>query len=136
MIKRFLLSEDELDILIEYLKKILGEHKIVLLRGNLGSGKTTLVKMFAKKLGINNASSPTFSIQNIYDNKIYHYDLYQTSIEKFLELGLFEELEKKGIHFIEWAGEDFENLLKNFGLDYVIVEIEPKGNKREYIIKT
>jgi len=54
---------------------------IILFEGDLGTGKTTLIKNLCYKLGsIDNVSSPTFPILNIYDNKktkIYHADLYR-----------------------------------------------------------
>ena len=50
--------------------------KIVILSGTLGSGKTTFVKEFVKSLGIEEeVNSPTFSIQNSYGGKVFHYDL-------------------------------------------------------------
>lgn len=132
---RFELSQENLDRLINVLEEKTKEYPIVLLRGNLGAGKTTLVQEFAKKRGIKDVTSPTFSIEHIYGDEIYHYDLYQTPFEKFLELGLFSELESEGVHFIEWADENLENLLKMSGMKYMIVEIEPKNDKRVYRIK-
>ena len=53
--------------------------KTIMLRGELGSGKTTLVKSVLKRMGVNDSvTSPTFSILNEYDfaeNIIYHFDL-------------------------------------------------------------
>ncbi|WP_187646766.1 tRNA (adenosine(37)-N6)-threonylcarbamoyltransferase complex ATPase subunit type 1 TsaE [Nitrosophilus labii] len=132
MEKTFILAEYELNILLDFLDEKLKNNKIVLLKGNLGSGKTTLVKEFAKKRGVEEATSPTFSIQQVYEGDIYHYDLYQTSFEKFLELGLFDELEKEGVHFIEWADENLENLLKMAGFKYIIIDIKTKEDKRVY----
>jgi len=103
---------------------------IVILSGTLGSGKTTFVKEFVKSVGIKEiVSSPTFSIQNIYEDKIFHYDLYNKDINDFLSLGMLEELDKKGYHFIEW-GEDLENYLKQFGFEYLKIEIEFIENRR------
>ncbi len=132
MEKTFILAENELNILLDFLDEKLKNDKIVLLKGNLGSGKTTLVREFAKKRGVEEATSPTFSIQQVYEGDIYHYDLYQTSFEKFLELGLFDELEKEGVHFIEWADENLENLLKMAGFKYIIIDIKTKEDKRVY----
>ena len=101
--------------------------KIVILSGTLGSGKTTFVKEFVKDKKIE-VNSPTFSIQNIYGD-IYHYDLYNTSIDEFLSLGMLEEFEKDGYHFIEW-GEELEKYLKKFGFEYIKITIEVKENKR------
>ena len=108
---------------------------IVLLVGNLASGKTTLVKEFVKSLGLkDDTTSPTFSVMNIYDNKVYHYDIYNEGTQKFLESGLLENLEQDGYHFIEWADESLEELLKTYGFSYKKVHISPKENKREYKI--
>ncbi len=121
------LKEDELDKIVELIKR--SGKRVVLLKGPLGSGKTTLVKAFAKDEDV---TSPTFSIQQVYGGDIYHYDLYNAGFGKFMELGLFEELFKDGYHFIEWADEELEKMLKAMGLDYMKIEIEPEGDKRVY----
>ena len=105
--------------------------KIIILSGTLGAGKTFLVKEFAKSLGIENVTSPTFAIQNIYDDKVFHYDLYNKGVDEFLALGMIEELEKEGYHFIEW-GEDLAKILDNFGFEYLIVKIRVDNQKRIY----
>ena len=106
--------------------------KIIILSGTLGSGKTTLVKEFAKNEGLNETvTSPTFAIQNIYGNKIYHYDLYNKGTDEFLGLGMLEELEKEGYHFIEW-GEDLEDILKTYGFDFLKIKINIDENKRQF----
>ncbi len=120
-------KKDDLKDVINCIKN--SKKKIILLNGTLGSGKTTLVKEFLKSEGIKDiAVSPTFSIQNIYNNKIFHYDMYQKK-DEFLALGMLEELERKGIHFIEW-GEEIEDILKHFGFDYLTINIELKNNHR------
>jgi tRNA threonylcarbamoyladenosine biosynthesis protein TsaE len=105
---------------------------VVLLKGDLAAGKTTLVQAFAKELGEEGVSSPTFSIQQRYGEKIYHYDLYNAGSGKFFELGLFEELFLPGWHFIEWPDERLERFLKEAGLDFITIEIEPAGEERIY----
>jgi len=118
----------DLQKVIECIKNS-GEN-VIILSGTLGSGKTTLTKEFVKSLGIDeNVTSPTFSIQNIYEDKVFHYDLYNKTLEDFLRLGMLEELEKKGYHFIEW-GEELEKILRQFGLKYLKIEIELTQNKR------
>ena len=102
--KTFEVDIDNLDIVISYLRKlILNKSMIILLRGDLASGKTTLVKYYLKSLGFdeNMVTSVTFSIQSIYNGNIFHYDTYNIGIEKFISLGLIEELDKDGIHFVE-----------------------------------
>jgi len=105
---------------------------IIILSGTLGSGKTFLVKEFVKSLGLDlDVTSPTFSIQNVYDEKVFHYDLYNKGVNEFLALGMLEELEKDGYHFIEW-GEELEDVLKNFGIDFLRVNIVLSENTRDY----
>jgi len=117
----------DLQKVIECVKN--SDKKIIILSGTLGSGKTTFVKEFTKSMGVDSdVTSPTFSIQNIYGN-IYHYDLYNKDINEFLSLGMLEEFEKDGYHFIEW-GEDLENYLKQFGFEYLMLKIELKDNLR------
>jgi tRNA threonylcarbamoyladenosine biosynthesis protein TsaE len=119
---------DDLQKVIKCVKN--SNKNIVILSGTLGSGKTTFVKEFVKSMQITeNVTSPTFSIQNIYDDKIFHYDLYNKTSHDFLRLGMLEELEKEGYHFIEW-GEELEKILKEFGIEYLKIEIELIDNKR------
>jgi len=121
-------SVGELNKVVDCIKN--SGKNIIILSGNLGSGKTTLVKEFVKSLGIDESvTSPTFSLQNVYSNKIYHYDLYNKTKEDFLALGLLEELEKEGYHFLEW-GEDLEDILRLYGLDFLRVNISVDGKKR------
>ena len=69
----------------EEIKNKLGNSGVLLLRGNLASGKTAFVKAFAKTLGLEEAiSSPTFSILHEYDEKLFHYDIYQCGSNGFL----------------------------------------------------
>ena len=121
---------NELNKVIECIK--MADSKIIMLSGTLGSGKTTLVKEFVKSLGIKDeVTSPTFALQNVYANKVFHYDLYNKGVNEFLSLGLLEELEKDGYHFIEW-GEELEEVLKNFGFKYLKINIKIDGNSRIY----
>jgi tRNA threonylcarbamoyladenosine biosynthesis protein TsaE len=117
---------------IQDLQKVINaiDKNIVILSGTLSAGKTTLVKEFVKSKGISDeVTSPTFSIQNIYGDKIYHYDLYNKDINEFLSLGMLEELEKEGWHFVEW-GEELEKYLKQFGFEYMIIKITLNEGKR------
>ncbi len=130
------LGINELDIIIRKIKSIiLGKNKIVLLRGDLASGKTTLVKNFVKSIGIDDCvTSPTFSIQTLYSDDIFHYDIYNKSLEEFVSLGLLEEFEKDGIHFVEWGDDRLENILKEYGFEVINIEIEKLNDKRLYKI--
>ncbi len=90
---------------------------IVALEGNLGSGKTTLVKNICQNFNINNVNSPSFSIVNEYEgiHKIYHFDFYRIKkIEELYDLGFDDYLNDESIVFIEWADSFGEILPKNY----------------------
>ncbi|HJO70317.1 MAG TPA: tRNA (adenosine(37)-N6)-threonylcarbamoyltransferase complex ATPase subunit type 1 TsaE [Flavobacteriaceae bacterium] len=90
---------------------------IILLSGEVGVGKTTLIKEILRTLKVNdNVNSPTFSIINEYitrDKKIiYHIDLYRIkTIDELHSIGFFEYLDSKNLCFIEW-GDIIEEILK------------------------
>ena len=102
---KFTLDEIE-DVAKSLINKINGVN-IILLKGELGTGKTTLIKSILKNLGIEeNITSPTFSIVNQYSTSnllINHFDLYRIKSQKELDVIGFEEyLDNEGISFIEW----------------------------------
>jgi len=127
-------KEEELIKISHYIQKEYPEGVVVLLIGDLGAGKSTFVKYFAKELGIHHTASPTFSIMNNYDDKIFHYDIYKDGSEEFFSKGLGENLAVGGFHFIEWADERVKNYLELIGVEYITLTITPKENKREVII--
>ena len=47
---------------------------------------------------------------------------------------MLEEFEKEGTHFVEWGDEKLENLLKDYGYNVILIEIQKKENKRLYKI--
>ena len=136
MSKEFLLEEKEMEAIVSYLKEILENRDcIVILRGDLASGKTTLVKHFVKAIGVSDiVNSPTFSLQVIYGENIFHYDLYNKTLEEFISLGMLEEFEKSGLHFVEWGDSKLENILNDYGFDVIVLNIFKKDNKRLYKI--
>ena len=102
------ISESDYIKLFDLIQKKDKSLKIFLFTGQVGSGKTTMIKSFSKKLSvINNTSSPTFNIINEYkdDNKksIYHLDLYRLkSINDLVEIGFEEYINSGNYCFIEW----------------------------------
>ena len=125
-----------LDAFATEIKSALGNGGVLLLRGNLASGKTAFVKAFANALGIDEAiSSPTFSILHEYAGKLFHYDIYQCGSNGFLQSGLIEKLDVEGYHLIEWGDVEFEKLLRHFGVGYSTINIETMDLKRNYKVQ-
>lgn len=89
---------------------------VFFLRGTLASGKTTFVKAFAKLLGFDNTSSPTFSLVNEYGNQIYHYDIYQTKERNISLFEIAHNMLEPGWHFVEWADDETARTVEMFGI--------------------
>lgn len=85
------------------------DEKIWVINGEMGAGKTTLIKAIAKQLGVvHTVSSPTFSIINEYQNQqgqtIYHFDFYRMKSEaEAYDIGVNEYLESGNRCWIEWS---------------------------------
>ncbi|QSZ41847.1 tRNA (adenosine(37)-N6)-threonylcarbamoyltransferase complex ATPase subunit type 1 TsaE [Sulfurimonas aquatica] len=107
---------------------------VVILRGDLAAGKTTLVKEVVKAMEIEDmVTSPTFSLQQVYGSRIYHYDMYNHGLEHFLSLGMMEELDKEGLHFVEWGDDELLKILTLAEIPTVTIDIEKISNdEREY----
>ena len=132
------LSISEIKIVCQEVIDRLPDGGIIILKGNLASGKTTFCKVFAEFFDLNkDITSPTFSLQHQYGNNIFHYDLYNYGYDKFLELGMLEELEKNGYHLVEWGDDRLVALLTKAMMPFVIVEIEKSSDKkRRYEVKS
>ena len=108
--------------------------KIVLLNGQMGVGKTTLVKEIAKLLGVEeNVSSPTFSIVNEYHGNevIFHFDFYRLeSEEEAYDFGIEEYFDSGNLCLLEWP-EKISNLLPSSDL-CLDVKITMENNIRIY----
>jgi tRNA threonylcarbamoyladenosine biosynthesis protein TsaE len=108
-------SLDEIDTVAQ---QILAENpnKIILFHGEMGAGKTTLIKALTKELGVNGAtSSPTFSLVNEYqtitNQIVYHFDFYRLNKEtEALDMGADDYFYSGNWCFIEWA-EKIPNLI-------------------------
>jgi tRNA threonylcarbamoyladenosine biosynthesis protein TsaE len=99
--------------------------KIMLFKGSMGAGKTTLIKALVRRLGsLDVVSSPTFALMNEYltkDCKIYHYDFYRLKeLEEALDLGFDEFIEEDAWNMIEWP----DLIVGLLPLSYVEIEID------------
>lgn len=136
MVQEYNVALEDINKVVDALQKIIdNKNRVVLLQGDLASGKTTLVKSYLQSSNsTSEVTSPTFCIQNVYDNNFYHYDVYNKTLEEFISLGLLEEFEKEGVHFVEWGDDTLEELLKSYGFDIIKITIEKLNNKRRYTI--
>ncbi|MBU0472531.1 MAG: tRNA (adenosine(37)-N6)-threonylcarbamoyltransferase complex ATPase subunit type 1 TsaE [Bacteroidetes bacterium] len=129
-------SEEETTEIAINFAKILLPSNIIAITGDLGTGKTFFVKAIAKYFGIDNVTSPTFSIVNTYTGKvkINHFDFYRIrKIEELYDIGFEEYLcDSSAITLIEWA-EMFNEILP---INIFRIEIFHLGDsKREIKIK-
>ena len=120
--------------------EILTAPRVVVLRGELGAGKTTLVKGWVEALGLGGAedvTSPTFTLVHEYgtgERKVYHLDLYRLETERELAtLGLEEMAEEPGaVVLIEW-GEKFASVLERADAEVAMAHLE--GDERSLLMR-
>ena len=110
--------------------------KTILFYGDMGVGKTTLIKSIANSLGIHHiTSSPTFSIINEYgegNNKIYHFDFYRLNDEsEAYDIGIEDYFLNNKWHFVEWPEKVSRDL---FPEDANIIEINTQDDGTRALI--
>ena len=113
----------------------LDAYPIVLLKGNLGTGKTSFSKALLKELGyLEEVSSPTFNIVNTYnfeDKTFYHFDLYRIKrVEELEEIGFMDYLDSKNVCLIEWP----EIVEAYIDLPHISMQLEHADGKRHYLV--
>lgn len=129
-------SEEDTKNLAELFYLILKKNDVVVLNGNLGSGKTFFVRSILSNFAFEDVTSPTFAIVNEYltEPKIYHFDFYRINTkEELLQIGFEDYLnDYDSITFIEW-GEMFPDILPNnkYVVNFKIIE----NNEREILIE-
>lgn len=103
-------SPEETEHLGSLIAEHLGPGSIVSLNGDLGSGKTTLVRGIARQLGCKGQiASPTFTLLREHPalpgkHPLFHFDAYRlTSADDFFALGLDEYFDREGVCVIEWG---------------------------------
>ena len=119
------------------LAELLAPPKLVLLRGDLGAGKTTLVKGIAagfEAAAEEDVTSPTFTLVHEYRGpraNLYHIDLYRVDTPRELEtLGLDDLRSERSVLLIEW-GEKFARLQRERDME---ISLEPDGENRRQIL--
>jgi tRNA threonylcarbamoyladenosine biosynthesis protein TsaE len=108
-------------------------NKVILFHGEMGVGKTTLIKQLCKTLGVNTTtSSPTFSLVNEYETianqLVYHFDFYRLKNEtEALDMGADDYFYSGNWCFIEWA-ENIPNLIPE---NHSVIHLEqlPDGKR-------
>jgi tRNA threonylcarbamoyladenosine biosynthesis protein TsaE len=127
------------------LAALLKTPQLLILRGDLGAGKTTLVKGIAQALDAADAdevTSPSFTLLHEYDGawegkpvKLFHLDVYRLESERQLEtLGLDELLTQDALVLVEW-GEKFKSIQKKATGEIAIVSIGGEARKITVTLK-
>jgi len=131
-------SAEETIALGRRLAAMLAPPKLVLLRGELGAGKTTLVKGIAEGFHAataDNVTSPTFTLVHEYrgpEVNVYHIDLYRVDTPRQLEtLGLDDLIAENSVLLIEW-GDKFPRLQRDQNAEITLEQVgnERTGNER------
>ena len=128
---------DELELVAQ---KVIAQQpsKVILFHGEMGVGKTTLIKQLCKTLGVIEAtSSPTFSLVNEYEtitNQIvYHFDFYRLKNEmEALDMGADDYFYSGNWCFIEWA-EKIPSLIPD---EHALITIELVENGKRHLTLT
>ncbi len=119
---------EELNAVADEIIRLTEANSVFCFYGNLGAGKTTLIKLICEKLQVTDTiSSPTYPIINEYhypNGIIYHIDLYRLkSIDEALNIGLEEYLYSGNLSFIEWP-DNFESILPDKHIKIKISKFE------------
>ena len=116
---------------------LLDAYPILLLKGDLGSGKTTFSQMLLKQAGLEESvTSPTFNLVSEYrlpdGRTVYHFDLYRIKhAEELHELGFMEYLDSGQICIIEWP-EIAEGLIPP---PYLSLQLFHNDEQRRYVLE-
>ncbi len=131
------LTVDQLPEVAGKLLEAASDHTVWLFYGEMGSGKTTLIKAIGEQKGVEDGmSSPTFSIINEYDaadgRKIYHFDLYRIKNEReLMELGAEEYFDSNELCLIEWP-EKLGSLMPSDPFSIRLTTTGPHHRKIEF----
>lgn len=125
-------EERETELIAKDFSQTINSGDVIILNGELGSGKTFFVKKVLENFGISWVNSPTFAIVNEYKNsfKFYHFDFYRVKNEKELfDIGFNDYInDSDAVIFIEW-GNLFPSILprKKTEVVFTIYEDNQRG---------
>ena len=123
------------ELAIKFAKEI-QNGQVIVLNGNLGSGKTFFIKKVMQQFGINHVNSPSFAIVNEFEGKIkaYHFDFYRLkNLEELIDIGWQDYLnDVDAVIFIEW-GELINEALPKERLEIIITILEGTMRRFEFI---
>lgn len=119
MIKIEIPNINAIDAAADKLVDLMGLHTKIAFSGEMGAGKTTVIKSLCKKLGVESiVVSPTFALINEYftslGDSIYHFDLYRIeNTEELFDFGYEEYFYSDAYCFIEWPEKAMDLLPEN-----------------------
>jgi tRNA threonylcarbamoyladenosine biosynthesis protein TsaE len=127
-------STEQLPAIASDILSFAADTRIFLFYGEMGAGKTTLIKALCEKLGVTESvTSPTFSIVNEYigNRKIFHFDFYRLKNQnEALDMGYEEYFYSDAYCFVEWP-EKISGLLPEH---YISVTVKVTGKNSRQIM--
>ena len=129
-------DENETKDLAEEFADVIKQGQVIVLNGNLGSGKTFFIKKVLRSFSIYNVSSPSFAIVNEYNGSIkaYHFDFFRLkNIGELYDIGWQDYLnDSNAVTFIEW-GDQLKNALPKKRIEILITTTN--DTKRQFNFK-
>lgn len=127
----------DLKVVVNHLLGLTASTDIFLFRGEMGAGKTTLIRVLCEALGVmDDISSPTFSLVNTYEGSegpIHHFDLYRINgPDELLDIGIEEYLDSGYLCLVEWP----EVAPDLFPKSHVAVDIGVRQGTRIITVKS
>lgn len=124
-------KESALEEVANSLKPIFLKHPRVMFKGEVGAGKTTLIKALSKVfMVLDDVDSPTFSLVNEYEGeiRIFHFDLYRLKgFDELIDIGWEDYLESGKHIWVEWP----ENAPEAFDEEFILLKLEKLLEEKE-----